>query len=94
MTVHSVSVIFKRAISASRLISVTAGSVYQLVTGENKPHMRVPEQARTIESVMSKFADDIEDGMAGRSFPHCVTVITFLVFSDFNFVAFFSTKTL
>lgn len=51
-------------------------------------------QARTIESVMSKFADDIEDGMAGRSFPHCVTVITFLVFSDFNFVAFFSTKTL
>ena len=56
--------------------------------------MHVPEQARTIESVMSKFADDIEDGMAGRSFPHCVTVITFLVFSDFNFVAFFFTKTL
>lgn len=52
--------------------------------------MHVSEQARTIESVMSKFADDIEDGM---SFPHCVTVITFLVFSDFNFVAFFSTKT-
>ena len=42
--------------------------------------MHVPEQARTIESVMSKFADDIEDGMAERSFPHCVTVITFLVF--------------
>ena len=37
---------------------------------------------RIIKSVISKLADETEVGMAGKSIPHCVAFITFLVLKD------------
>ena len=37
---------------------------------------------RIIKSVISKLADETEVGMAGKSIPHCVAFITFLVLRD------------
>ena len=37
---------------------------------------------RIIKSVMSKLAHETEVGMAGKSIPHCVAIITFLVLRD------------
>ena len=51
-----------RAISASRLTSVAAGSVSQPAAGEGKPHRF---RSRTIKSVISKSLEDTEDGITG-----------------------------
>ena len=49
--------------SASQLVSVAAGSTSHPVTGG------------AINKVMSKFFDETEVGIAGKSFPHCVALM-------------------
>jgi len=56
-----------RAISDSRLTSVAAGRASQPVTGAAKPQSF---RNKTISRVMSKDADDTEEGMAGKRLPN------------------------
>ena len=57
--------------SASQLVSVAAGSTSHPVTGGARPHIL---RSKVIK-VMSKFFDETEVRMAGKSFPHCVALM-------------------
>ena len=78
-----------RAMSASRLMSVEGGRASQPDAGAARPQMF---RNRTINRVVSKTADETEDGMAGKSLPHCVGLIIFLPFSVNN-EALFAART-
>ena len=58
--------------SASQLVSVAAGSTSHPVIGGARPHIL---RSKVINKVMSKFFDETEVGMAGKSFPHCVALM-------------------
>jgi len=66
---------------ASILKSVAGGRTSQLpvLAGGLKPHIFL---SNNINSVMSKFADDTEEGMVGYSFPHCVALRILFFLSD------------
>jgi len=53
-------------------MSVAMGSVSHPVTGEGKPHKFLN---KTIKRVVSKVFEDTEEGMKGKSMPHCVALI-------------------
>ena len=69
---HSTLITMILAMSASRLMSVEAGRTSHPVTGGTRPHML---RNKVVSRVMSKYFDETEEGMAGKSFPHCVVLI-------------------
>ena len=70
-----------RAMSASWLKSVAAGRESQPVSGGARPHTFLK---RIMSKVMSKSLDDTEERIAGRSFPHCVALMTLRDLRDCN----------
>ena len=70
-------------------MSVEVGSMSHPVTGGTRPHML---RNKVVSRVMSKFFDETEEGMAGKSFPHCVALIILRVLK-FCKVALLAAKT-
>ena len=70
-----------RAMSASRLTSVAAGRASHPVSGGARPHMFLK---RIMSKVMSKSFEDTDVGTAGKSFPHCVALMSFRDLKDCN----------
>ena len=66
---------------ASIITSEAGGRTSQLpvLAGGRKPHIFL---SSSVNSVMSKFVDDTEEGMVGYSFPHCVALRILLLLRD------------
>ena len=75
--------------SASQLMSPGEGSLSHPVTGDFSPHMFL---SRTTIRVMSKCADDSEEGTAGYNLVHCIG-LTILFFLSHCMVVLFLAKT-